>query len=69
MPLAWSKIKAPTPIPIPIPIPIQSEQEDVQIVTLPVYDKISVIEHKNVEVDDTRKKDDEIGSSKKSSNG
>ena len=46
MPFAWSNIK--------VPVPQQVQPEDVQIVTLPVYDKISAIEHKNVEVDGTR---------------
>jgi len=61
MPFAWSNIK--------VPVPQQVQPEDVQIVTLPVYDKISAIEHKNVEVDGTRKKDDEVGIGKKEING
>ena len=60
MPFAWSNIK----------VPVQQQQlEDVQIVTLPTYDKISDIEHKNVEVDGTCKKDDEVGIGKKEING
>ena len=61
MPFAWSNIK--------VPVQQQIQPEDVQIVTLPVYDKISAIEHKNVEVDGTRKKDDEVGIGKKEING
>lgn len=61
MPFAWSNIK--------LPVQQQLQPEDVQIVTLPVYDKISAIEHKNVEVDGTRKKDDEVGIGKKEING
>jgi hypothetical protein len=64
MPFAWSNIKQQQVIQQKI-----NEPEDVQIVTLPVYDKISVIEHKNVEVDGTRKKDDEVGIGKKEING
>jgi hypothetical protein len=64
MPFAWSNIKQQQVIQQKI-----NEPEDVQIVTLPVYDKISAIEHKNVEVDGTRKKDDEVGIGKKEING
>lgn len=64
MPFAWSNIKVKV-IPQQQPIP-----EDTQIVTLPVYDKISDIEHKNGKfMDGTRKKDDEVGSGKKEGNG
>ena len=67
MPFAWSNIKVPLQQQLPLEIIVQPE--DVQIVTLPVYDKISAIEHKNVKVDGTRKKDDEVGIGKKEING
>lgn len=47
----------------------QETPEEVQIVTLPVNDKISVIEHKNVEVASSRKEDDEVGGRKEEGDG
>jgi hypothetical protein len=43
--------------------------EEAQVVTLPVNDKISVIEHKNVEVAGSRKEDDEVGGRKEEGDG
>lgn len=68
MPFAWSTIKVPVQQPVK-PIEQIPQLEDVQTVTLPSYDKISDIEHKNVEVDGTRKKDDEVGIGKKEITG
>ena len=66
MPFAWSNIK----VPVQQPPLQQPTQEDIQIVILPAYDKISDIEHKNGKfMDGTRKKDDEVGIGKKEGNG
>ncbi len=47
----------------------EESPEEVQVVTLPVDDKISVIEHKNVEVAGSRKEDDEVGGRKEEGDG
>jgi hypothetical protein len=66
MPLAWANKKMVVHVHIPQP----EQTETVQEVIIPTYDKISVLEHKNGKLlDDTSKKDNEVGSRKEEGNG